>query len=347
MVKDKKSGIKILACHSIEIFDKFIETFSSPTQAKIITISNNTSPTEADDNITSWASLINNLRQMVQASDRYRTVIIRDVECVKDQCEDWILKEANKGNDFSFVINKMVNHMIIHTYDFLCLLAKLVSDGVNIILSSYNYPLNNVDRKHNIDDDGYELDAATVFWAMLKEWADIILVDPQKPDYSPIISDFLDIELDSVLKNFYRYYHKELLTTQLKNDEIVDNSECNDNPFTLAEECDEYEIDAIHYSVPQSVPISKNTESNIDEVPAKKMSFEAEIPDYVPDELAVLLKENNLTVSNIESILAAQGYCPQGTSLTIFDEEFLRDVVIEGWNELFQYGVENNLINQM
>ena len=60
------------------------------------------------------------------------------------------------------------------------------------------------------------------------------------------------------------------------------------------------------------------------------------IPEYVPKALADLMRANQVSVEDIENVVAQRGYFPRGTPLKDYPSDFIEGCLIGAWEQVHQ-----------
>ena len=59
------------------------------------------------------------------------------------------------------------------------------------------------------------------------------------------------------------------------------------------------------------------------------------IPEYVPKALADLMRANQVSVEDIENVVAQRGYFPRGTPLKDYPSDFIEGCLIGAWEQVY------------
>ena len=78
------------------------------------------------------------------------------------------------------------------------------------------------------------------------------------------------------------------------------------------------------------------------DIPVTEIKAEiVNVPEYVPKALADLMRANQVSVEDIENVVAQRGYFPKGTPLKDYPSDFIEGCLIGAWEQVYQLIISN------
>lgn len=305
---------------------------------------------------TSWTMLNEEIKQVIMNPSLCKTLVIDTTDwaetlCITEFCakkQITGIEDMGYGKGYTYIaeeFGKMLN-----------LLNEVIEKGIHVVLTAHA-----IMRKFEQPDelgayDRWELKLQKKEVPLVKEWADLLLF----ANYKTFV---INVDKQGALKgkNKVQGGQRVMYTT---------HHSCWDakNRHGLADELP-FEYGAIAHifnhvaqptitqpiPVPVQAPVQQNTVQQHQSEPAfdinqqylhgivdveVKAAEPADRPqeDYtgIPQALIDLMKENEVTVKEIQTAVASKGYYPMDAPISNYDPNFIQGVLIGAWTQVFE-----------
>ena len=272
----------------------------------------------------SWGILMDNVRYVYTHPDICETLAIDTADWAEKLCaEDLCARMQKKGiEDFSY--GKGYIYLAEEFGRLLTLLDGVIEQGVNVAFAAHA-TMRKFEQPDEIGAyDRWEMKLKKQTSPLLKEWADMLLF----VNYQTYV-----IKTDD---NKHKVQGgKRVMHTS--------HHPCWDakNRHGL-----EPELDFMYEEIAHCIPIKKST--TIEERKERSVP-EAEIPIReqeelaqtnkdidIPNALSTLMNSNNVTIEELQSVVAYRGYFPEGTPFKNYDPDFVTGVLIGAWPQVYK-----------
>ena len=297
---------------------------------------------------SSWTMLLEEVRYVKANPNLCKTLIIDTADWAEILCINEICSKSQKSGIEDFGYGKGYIYLFEEFGKLLNLLEDLIDIGINVVFTAHAQM-----RKFEQPDetgayDRWEMKLQKKTAPLLREWADLVLF----ANYKTYVVN-VDGQGTTKGKNKVQGGKRVMYTT---------HNPCWDakNRDGLDEEL-EFNFDKIAHCIPTGnispsmttnppVPNPVKQETKIEPVPAPKIeeqpepkqepifvneSKTADDLSNVPKALADMMKPNNVTVKEIQEVVAAKGYYPKDTPIEKYDDGFISGVLVAAWTQVF------------
>jgi len=298
---------------------------------------------------SSWTMLIDQVTFVRNNPSMCKTLIIDTGDWAELLCMAHICAKAKVDSIEAFGYGKGYTMLEEEFGRFLNLLQEVINTGNNVVITGHAQM-----RKFEQPDemgayDRWELKLEKKTSALVKEWADMVLF----ANYKTYVIN-VDNQGAAKGKNKAQGGTRVMYTT---------HHPCWDakNRHNLPEELP-FEYAAIANIImssstsptaeqPASVDVTPSPQSAAPPVVQEKTS-PAKHPDTssvpaldpsIPTALRDLMQANNVTVEEIQKVVAKKGYYPQNTPISNYDQNFIDGVLVGAWKQVYAAVCENNL----
>lgn len=313
-------------------------------------------------NPSSFAMLLEQVRYVKANPTICKTLVIDTADWAETLCTNEICAKYQKTGIEDFGYGKGYIYQMEEFGKLLNLLNEVIEVGIHVVLTAHAKM-----RKFEQPDemgayDRWELKLSKQIAPLVKEWADMVLF----ANYKTMVVN-VDNQGATKGKNkvqggrriMYTMHHpcwdaknrhdlKEELPFEYESIAHV-FLEVNNNqapPITYAPP-----VQSEIVSPPAQQPTTNATqsqrpvESPKQSEPPKQEPVQATPPrehtpsqqlEDVPKELRDLMLENNVLISEIQTVVATKGYYPAGTSISNYDPDFIKGVLVGAWQKVFE-----------
>lgn len=83
-------------------------------------------------------------------------------------------------------------------------------------------------------------------------------------------------------------------------------------------------------------PAQTTPEADVDTSLAPPGQHEPYIPEGIPQELAELMRKNNVDESELQMVVYDEGYFPMDMPVSSYDPDFIQECLIAAWDQVFE-----------
>lgn len=285
---------------------------------------------------TSWPMLFAEIQDVINSPTVCRTLVIDTVDWAEMLCISNVCDKYGKTGIEDFGYGKGYIYVTEEFGKLLNKLEEVVERGIHVVLTAHAKM-----RKFEQPDemgayDRWELKltdkSGKSIGAMVKEWADMVLF----ATYKTIVIKTEDkkAKAQGGKRIMYTAHHPcwDAKNRHGLKDEL---------PFSYAEIAHIFTDSSAVQLKPKiektqtKMPTAKPQPSAENAVPPDDNPFDEEIPANIPKELADLMQTSRVLPSEIEMVVWDKGYMPNGMPLAEFPEDFVREVLIGAWPQVF------------
>lgn len=282
----------------------------------------------------SWEELQSEIKYAIDNPDCCGTLVIDTIDWAEQLCIESVCKKHGKNGIEDFGYGNGYVYVKEEFGRLLKMLDGVIDRGINVVLTAHSQI-----RKFEQPDelgayDRYELKlgkrTSSQTAPLVKEWSDMLLFANYKT---------ISVAADDKGKKHKAQGGKRVMYTSHHPCWDAKNRHGLDDEL----EFDFKEIEHIFSNVkpkPESEPeeetkrIEREIEDMIDAAPA---SGEADTKlDGLPDELKKLMEQNGVTPADIQEAVADKGYYPEDTPVEKYDPEFVNEVLIGAWDQVYE-----------
>ena len=285
---------------------------------------------------SSWTMLIDQVTFVRNNPSMCKTLIIDTGDWAEMLCMAHICAKAKVDSIEAFGYGKGYTMLEEEFGRFLNLLQEVINTGNNVVITGHAQM-----RKFEQPDemgayDRWELKLEKKTSALVKEWADLVLF----ANYKTYVIN-VDNQGAAKGKNKAQGGTRVMYTT---------HHPCWDakNRHNLPEELPfEYaQIAGIISGAkpapeqPAPAPVTATaTPTATQEAKPDEPALDPSIPTALRD----LMLANNVSVEDIQKVVAKKGYYPQNTPISNYDQNFIDGVLVGAWKQVYSAICENNL----
>ena len=314
---------------------------------------------------------------VIQHPEVCRTLVIDTADWAEKLCIKAVCDRAHKEGVEDFGYGKGYVYVAEEFGKLINKLDEVISAGVNVVITAHAQ-MKKIEQPDEMGSyDRWELKLSKQCAPMLKEWADLLLfanyktivVSTGKDKYKGqggqqrIMYTTHTASWDA--KNRFSlpevmlldYGQIEQLIAQ--NTGIQGSVQSYERSFADAKddkgstENEKRETQEKKEMAQQSEEKTDPLDAFIDDCREKGVTVEVKdrepaktnIPEYVPRALADLMKEKDMTVSDIQSIVEKRGYFPPGTPFENYPPDFVDGCLIAAFPQLYDFAMQNGLID--
>lgn len=282
----------------------------------------------------SWEELQSEIKYAIDNPDCCGTLVIDTIDWAEQLCIESVCKKHGKNGIEDFGYGNGYVYVKEEFGRLLKMLDGVIDRGINVVLTAHSQI-----RKFEQPDelgayDRYELKlgkkTSSQTAPLVKEWSDMLLFANYKT---------ISVAADDKGKKHKAQGGKRVMYTSHHPCWDAKNRHGLDDEL----EFDFKEIEHIFSDVrpkPESGPeeeskrIEREIENMIDAAP---VSSEADTQlDGLPDELKKLMEKNGVTPADIQEAVADKGYYPEDTPVEKYDPEFINEVLIGAWDQVYE-----------
>ncbi|EAE0845943.1 ATP-binding protein [Listeria monocytogenes] len=279
---------------------------------------------------SSWTMLLQQI-DFVKLNKPCETLVIDTIDWAERLAIEFVCSRGNKDSITKFGYGEGYIQLEEEFGKFLNRLTDLTEVGIHVVLLAHA-KINKFEQPDEMGAyDRYELKLGNKTTAktaaLTKEWADMVLFANYKT---------VSVATDDKGKKFKAQGGKRVIYTT--HHPAWDAK----NRFGFPEEIDlDYKKIASVF-IQSSTPIAPTepTPEPVPEVPQLPHEQEEQVPEShligVPQSLADLMTQNNVTVQEIQQVVASKGYYPADTPIENYDANFISGVLVGAWPKVFE-----------
>ncbi len=296
---------------------------------------------------SSWTMLLQQVNHFISNPTKLSTLVIDTADWAEDLCASEICAKGNKNSIEDFNYGKGYTYLEEEFGRLLNRLEDLVDKGVHVVLAAHAMM-----RKFEQPDesgayDRWELKLQKKTAPLVKEWADMVLFANYKTFV--VKSEDKKNKAQGGKRVMYTSHHpcwdaknRHGLAEELPFDyqaivhcfANLDMVNPTSTPITAGES-----EPPVTKDEPTELPKELAPRQTEPEISTGKPTLPTDIPfdDYagVPKALADLMMANNVSVSDIQKIVAYRGYYPEDAPISNYDPKFVDGVLVGAWPQVF------------
>lgn len=303
----------------------------------------------------SWQDILGEINYVINNPDSCKTLVIDTADWAEQLAVRAICTRAKKRGIEDFGYGKGYTYVAEEFQEMLRQLDKLIELRINVVITAHAKM-----RKFEQPDemgayDRWELKLSKQSAPLLKEWADMVLFANYKT-FTVRIED-KKVKAQGGTRTMYTSHHpcwdaknRHGLSDEVPftYESIREAIEGNDTP--MAGETTKEQAKRIFTRKPEQVSMAETMddlpksgsaaapepEKDVDQSLAPPDQREPYIPAGIPQELATLMRENNVDESELQMVVYDQGYYPPDTPVSTYDPEFIHGCLIGAWEQVFE-----------
>ena len=307
---------------------------------------------------SSWEMLMQQVDYAKQHPEQIGTLVIDTADWAEKLCIRQICSRAKKEGIEDFGWGKGYTYVGEEFGRLLNKLSDVIDVGINVVVTAHAQ-MRKVEQPDEMGSyDRWELKLSKQCSPLLKEWADLLLF----ANYKTIVVNTGDKKYKGKGGQQRIMYTTHTASWDAKNRHDLPDV----LPFDYAQIAHIIEnrtsVPVAPTPAPTPEPIKKKEpepeapdplDSFVEDLKAADVPVEVKstrpaadkYPEYVPEALADLMREKQLTVSDIERVVEARGYFPPGTPFENYPSDFVEGCLIAAFPQLYAFAMENNLID--
>jgi adenylate kinase family enzyme len=303
---------------------------------------------------SSWTMLREHVTYVKNNSNICKTLIIDTADWAERLCIEHICSKANVKGIEDFGYGKGYVYLEEEFGRLLNQLQEIIDIGINVVVTAHA-EIKKIEQPEEIGGyDHWQMKLEKKTMPLLKEWADILLL----ANYKVYVVN-VDNQGAQKGKNKAQGGTRVMYTTHspwwdAKNrhglpDELPFDYKKIAHIFKNQAPVTQTAPKEVQQATVTSPPTQQNKPIELPKETPKVNTPESLKDDYkgIPKALTDLLKANNVTVGEIQLIVAKRGYYPGNTPVTNYDPNFINGVLVGAWPQVYQmildYRAENDI----
>ena len=300
---------------------------------------------------TSWTMLLSQIEHVKRNPGICKTLVVDTADWAERLCAEHICAKGNVSGIEDFGYGKGYVYLEEEFGRFLNRLQDIIEIGINVVVTAHA-EIKKIEQPEEIGGfDHWQLKLEKKTMPLLKEWADILLFANYK-----IYVVNVDNQGAAKGKNKAQGGHRVMYTTHtpwwdaknrhdLKEELLFDYKEiahCIPTKGAGAAKPVEDPKPPKPAAKPATQPETEIQQANEQKtIEAAVDLFQgAPIPSPddlsgVPKPLADLMKQNGVTIQEIQQAVASRGYYPGDTPIANYDPNFINGVLVGAWTQVF------------
>lgn len=303
---------------------------------------------------TSWEMLLEQVDYVRQGKADCRTLVLDTADWAEKLCIKQVCDAARKNGIEDFGWGKGYVYVQEEFGKLLNKLSDVVDAGIHVVITAHAQ-MRKVEQPDEMGSyDRWELKLTKQSSPLLKEWADLLLF----ANYKTLVVNTGEKKykgqggqqrimytthtaawdaknrygLPDVLPLDYGQIAPVIRSTTVKPDKPEQLSQKPEQPSQRTEQRTVQDpLDALVEDCKDNqIPVTLTDQP---------------IPEYVPKALADLMRAKGLSVRDIERIVTARGYFPEGTPMKNYPPDFVEGCLIAAWEQLYAYAQNNGLLD--
>lgn len=315
---------------------------------------------------SSWTMLLSMIKQVATTPDCCKTLVIDTIDWAEQLCVAHICSAYDKKGIEDFGYGKGYIFVKEEFGRFLNLLSDVVEVGINVLLTAHS-----TIRKFELPNecgsfDRYELKlgnkTGSQTSALVKEWADMVLF----ANYKQFV-----VEVDKKKKAqggtrvMYTQHHPcwdaknrhdlqpelpfeyERIAYCIPNHADANANKAPDKAPEPPVQTESHRQDPVVETVQAMTDSARSAGLDVPDMPKtepvkpslaatpKAQSKATHAVREISKPLADLMEANNVTIEEIQDVVALKGYYPKNTPLSNYDPGFIDGVLVGAWDQVF------------
>ena len=270
----------------------------------------------------------------------FQTLVIDTADWAEKLCIKKVCSKAQKDGIEDFGWGKGYVYVQEEFGKLLNSLEEVVQKGIHVVITAHA-KMNKVEQPDEMGAyDRWELKLTKQCSPMLKEWADMLLF----ANYKTLVVKTDDKKYKGQGGQQRIVYTTHTASWDAKNrfdlPEVIplDYSQIKHIiEHTVPEQPKQEEIPVAPPVPKQETPLENLIEDfKANDIPVTEIKAQlVNIPEYVPKALADLMRANQVSVEDIENVVAQRGYFPRGTPLKDYPSDFIEGCLIGAWEQVY------------
>ena len=281
---------------------------------------------------TSWTMLLEQARYVKANPSTCDTYVTDTGDWAEKLCREQVCSSAQKTSISDFSHGQGYVKLMEEFGKLLNLLSEIIDQGINVVIVCHATM-----RKFEQPDemgsyDRWEMKLEKKVYPLIKEWADMIIF----MNYETTVIN-VDGQGAQKGKNKAQGGKRVMYTS---------HHPCWDakNRHGLADKLP-LDYSAIAHCIPVRKAASPSTAApattpsepaKTTPVPAPPPPDKPDIPASIPKALADLMRQNNVTVEEIQEVVGSKGYYPSDTPIENYDPKFISGVLVGAWPQVLK-----------
>lgn len=259
----------------------------------------------------SFAMILDQISYVLDNPGICKTLVLDTADWAQRLATDAVCAKYAKTGIEDFGYGKGYSYVYEEFGRLLNLLDKVVDRGVNVILTAHAAM-----RKFEQPDEMGAYD----------RW-ELKLINSQKCNVAGMVKEWADLVL-------FANYETIVVKTEEKKNKAQGGRRVM---YTSHHPC----WDAKNrFSLPEKLPFDFAQVAHCflaaaDPEPPAQSPARSPAPEGIPDALAQLMQEHNVTEAQIRRVVAAKGYYPEQTPIRNYDPQFIDGVLIAAWAQVY------------
>ncbi len=304
-------------------------------------------------NPSSWTMLLEEVKYVKANPHVCDTLIVDTADWAERLCMEEICAKSQKSGIEDFGYGKGYVYLSEEFGRLLNFLNEIIEQKINVVQVAHAQM-----RKFEQPDelgayDRWELKLQKKTAPMLKEWADMVLFANYKTYVVNVDGQGADKGTNKARGGKRVMYtthhpcwdaknrHDLLPELELHYDEIahcIPNRKAQEKPVQPAQPSQPIQE--------QAAPVETPTKPDIENIEIEIYDSTQQTPSLpeesdLPTPLLDLMRENNVTVKEIQQAVASRGYYPSDTPITNYDPDFVKGVLVGAWDQMLRV-IEDN-----
>lgn len=303
---------------------------------------------------TSWEMLMQQVDYIKKNDTGFQTLVIDTADWAEKLCIRKICSKAKKDGIEDFGYGKGYVYVQEEFGKLLNSLEEVVQQGINVVITAHA-KMNKVEQPDEMGAyDHWELKLTKQCSPMLKEWADMLLF----ANYKTLVVSTGDKKYKGQGGQQRIVYTTHTAAWDAKNrfdlpdvipfdysqiKHIIEN--------TVPEQSKQEEIPVTPPQTKRENPKEEKTkeesrdplENLLDDFKKNNIPVQevVNLPEYIPKALADLMRANDVSVEDIENVVAQRGYFPPGMPLRDYPPDFVEGCLIGAWEQVYRLILNN------
>jgi adenylate kinase family enzyme len=293
---------------------------------------------------SSWTMLLQQIAYVKANPKICKTLVVDTADWAERLCSEHICSKANVKGIEDFGYGKGYVYLEEEFGRFLNQLQDIIELGINVVVTAHA-EIKKIEQPEEIGGyDHWQMKLEKKTMPLLKEWADILLL----ANYKVYVVN-VDNQGASKGKNKAQGGARVMHTTHspwwdAKNrhdlpDELPFNyneiAHIFGNSQTAPVISNTTQIEPPRMETPKVEPPKQQQEPPKEQLKANTPEASKNNLKGIPKALADLMKQNGVSVNQIQAVVAQRGYYPQNTPVENYDPNFINGVLVGAWPQVF------------
>lgn len=301
-----------------------------------------------------WQDVLDEVNYVANNATCCKTLVIDTADWAEQQAISAICQRAKKSGIEDFGYGKGYTYVAEEFQGLLRKLDKLIDLGINVVITAHAKM-----RKFEQPDemgayDRWELKLSKQSAPLLKEWADMVLFANYKT--FTVRTEEKKVKAQGGERTMYTSHHPcwdaknrhglpdEVPFTYESIRSAIEGKAAATPATTEPAEQPKRTFTSKPAQVsmtetmddPPKAAQSAVPEVDVDKSLAPPDQREPYIPAGIPQELADLMRANNVDESELQMVVHDQGYYPMDTPVSSYDPDFIQGCLIGAWDQVFE-----------